>query len=272
MLLLATLLSAAPPQLGVSSRDGAITAGAAAGWAALALLEPSLVPAHCRWCDRDEAGLDTLSGFDRWGTGAIWSHRHAAEVASNVLIGAIPVGVFASEWALAAPQGTRRQLGEDLLVVAEAGAVQGLVNEVVKVLVARERPYAHLGLEPDSGGSDEVVSFYSGHTSTAFALVAAAGAVASSRHYPHAGVIWAVGFPVAATVGYLRIAAGKHYLTDVLVGAAAGTVIGFGLPLLLHPGAVPNGPVPPGAERLGPAVRTDERTPRPLVFTFGGQF
>jgi membrane-associated phospholipid phosphatase len=28
--------------------------------------------------------------------------------------------------------------------------------------------------------------------------------------------------------------ADKHYLTDVLVGAAAGTLFGVGMPLLLH--------------------------------------
>jgi hypothetical protein len=258
-LLLIAVLSATPPELNVSARDAVITASAAAAWGGLALMDPWLAPEHCRWCDRDAAGLDTLNGLDRLGTRLVWSDRHAAEVASNVVVGALPVGIFASQWALAAPEGTRLQLGQDLLVVAEAGAVQGLLNQVVKLLVARERPYAHLGLEPGPRTDDDDVSFYSGHTSTAFALVAAAGDVATVRRYPHAALVWAVGFPLAATVGYLRVAAGKHYLSDVLVGAAVGTLVGLGLPLLLHPGAVP--------EATAAAAHSSER---PVLFTLGG--
>ena len=35
-------------------------------------------------------------------------------------------------------------------------------------------------------------------------------------------------------MGYLRIAADKHYLSDVTVGAVLGTLIGAGIPLLFH--------------------------------------
>jgi membrane-associated phospholipid phosphatase len=38
--------------------------------------------------------------------------------------------------------------------------------------------------------------------------------------------------------------ADKHYLTDVLVGAAAGTLFGVGVPLLLHGRASSDGPTP----------------------------
>lgn len=266
-LLFAVLLSAAPPDLNVSARDGVMTASAALAWGGLALFEPRLAPDHCRWCDRDAKGQDTLNGFDGLGTGLVWSNGHPADVASNVLLGALPVGVFASQWALAAPEGTRLQLGEDLLVVTEAVAVQGLLNQVVKLLVARERPSVHLGLAPGPRTDDDDVSFYSGHTSTAFALVAAAGEVATLRRYPHAALVWAVGFPLAATVGYLRVAAGKHYLTDVLAGALVGTLVGLGLPLLLHPGAVKNGALP--ANALGPPGASGRSEP-PVMFTFGG--
>jgi membrane-associated phospholipid phosphatase len=256
-LLLATLLLAAPADLGVSARDGVITASAAAAWGGLSLLAPQLAPDHCRWCDRDAQGRDALNGLDRLGTGAVWTDRRAAALSSDLLVGALPLGVFAAEWALAAPAGTRGQLGEDLLIVAEAGAIQGVLNAGVKYLVARERPSVHLGQREGPPSLDDDVSFYSGHTSTAFALVAAAAEVASLRGYPHAGWIWALGLPLAAGVGYLRIAAGKHYLSDVLVGAAVGTLVGAGIPLLLHPGAVPN----------APALST-----RPVLFTFGSAF
>ncbi len=40
--------------------------------------------------------------------------------------------------------------------------------------------------------------------------------------------------PVASLTAYFRVAADKHYLTDVLAGAGVGSAIGFGLPYLAH--------------------------------------
>ncbi len=44
--------------------------------------------------------------------------------------------------------------------------------------------------------------------------------------------------PLAVSVPYFRMAADRHYLTDVLVGAAVGTAVGIGVPLAFH-GRVP---------------------------------
>ena len=57
-------------------------------------------------------------------------------------------------------------------------------------------------------------SFYSAHTALAFA-----SAFGSCRV--------SIALPIAAGTGYFRIAAGRHYLTDVLAGAAAGTLTGL---------------------------------------------
>lgn len=72
------------------------------------------------------------------------------------------------------------------------------VAELTKRLVHRERP----------DGSDRH-SFYSEHT--ALAVVATGWRVQ-------------VSVPVAIGAGYLRMGAGKHYATDVAVGAIAGLV------------------------------------------------
>jgi membrane-associated phospholipid phosphatase len=37
-------------------------------------------------------------------------------------------------------------------------------------------------------------------------------------------VIWAAGLALAATTAYLRMAADRHYLTDVLTGSAVGAL------------------------------------------------
>lgn len=71
--------------------------------------------------------------------------------------------------------------------------------EITKTLVHRTRP---------NGENNK--SFYSEHTALAF--------VASGWRYQ-------VSVPIALGTGYLRPAANKHYVTDVLVGAAVGAAV-----------------------------------------------
>ena len=67
---------------------------------------------------------------------------------------------------------------------------------------------------------------YSGHTSTSFVL--ATSYVLSMSHKKGLGRFWP--FIAAAGVGAMRVAAGKHFPTDVLVGA----VMGSGTALVVH--------------------------------------
>ena len=54
------------------------------------------------------------------------------------------------------------------------------------------------------------------------------------RGYTLAPLVWATSLPVALVTGYLRIAADRHYFTDVLVGAVLGSAIGFVVPFVFH--------------------------------------
>ncbi|MBI5330280.1 MAG: glycosyltransferase family 39 protein [Betaproteobacteria bacterium] len=64
-------------------------------------------------------------------------------------------------------------------------------------------------------------SFPSGHTTTAFVMLALAAAFLRNR----AGLLWL--FPLAALAGVSRIAVGAHWPLDVLAGAALGWVCGM---------------------------------------------
>lgn len=75
------------------------------------------------------------------------------------------------------------------------------ITEATKRLVPRERP-----------DRSDRKSFFSGHTA-----LACVGGMASARQ--------AIGSLLCAGAGYLRLAADRHWLTDVLVGAG----VGFGL-------------------------------------------
>lgn len=82
------------------------------------------------------------------------------------------------------------------------GATYGAVF-AAKALVHRQRPCA-----PDCGIDNPNYSFFSGHTALAFSTIG--------------GPRLAVSLPLAISTGGLRVAAGKHYLSDVLVGAGVG--------------------------------------------------
>lgn len=71
---------------------------------------------------------------------------------------------------------------------------------LTKRLIHRERP----------DGSDWQ-SFYSQHTASAMTA---------------AGWKYSVGIPIAVGAGYFRMAADKHYLSDVAAGAVAGFLVG----------------------------------------------
>ncbi|HMA96886.1 MAG TPA: phosphatase PAP2 family protein, partial [Polyangiaceae bacterium] len=125
----------------------------------------------------------------------------------------------------------------DLLIVAQATMLSVNVGQGIKLATARQRPDVHAGSESNrdqQASTEDNLSFYSGHTSVAFALAAASGTVATMRGYRMAPLVWTVGETVAVVSGYFRIAADRHYATDVLAGAVMGSFVGFAVPYFLH--------------------------------------
>ncbi|WP_047862704.1 phosphatase PAP2 family protein [Archangium gephyra] len=226
------------------TREGVITGVAGVLWiSSEAIFKKDLSPKTCRWCDRTVDGTDTLNAVDRWGRGVAadtLEGRERWDLWSNIGgFGVLPVGVLGAQYLLGSGSGAPLQYyAQDAAIIIETTAVAALVNQVVKFSVGRERPFVHALPEDQKGltkhPTDNNLSFYSGHTNMAFALVTAAGTVSELRGYKNRWLIWAVGLPAAASIGLLRMGADRHYLTDVLVGAAAGTVFGVGMPLLLH--------------------------------------
>lgn len=223
--------------------DGWVTGGAVAAALLLTAFENELTPAKCRWCV--PGPLDAQLRAD-----TLWANPSAADTTSTVLgVGVIPVSMIGFLVLSANASGNLSAGLADALLVAEAVSISQVLTQVVKVTVARQRPWAYYGPNPGGEGSASNQSFYSGHTSFAFATVAATLAVATLRAYPGAWIAGASGFAVSAFVGYLRMAADAHYFTDVLVGAAAGSLVGFAIPYLFHgrrdpsqPGAVSPAP------------------------------
>jgi membrane-associated phospholipid phosphatase len=126
--------------------------------------------------------------------------------------------------------GRQDERARDLAVTLEAGLVSAALVEVVKNVVSRPRPFVEF-CEPTPRVNlclnDSRKSFYSGHATIAFAMVTSGATVASMRGERHAGWLWGAGLTLAATTGYLRVAADRHHFSDVVVGAATGAAIGW---------------------------------------------
>jgi membrane-associated phospholipid phosphatase len=213
--------------------DVTVTAGGAAIWMTSELLKPELAPARCRWCSVDRFDANAREVL-------LWRDTSAADTMSNVAgFAVVPLAAFGLNALAAAHDGGLGQVGEDSVLIAEAWVASACVTQLTKMLVGRERPFVH-ALPADEKAltaqpSDNNLSFFSGHSSEAFALAAAAGTIGTMRGYRWAPLVWTVGGLGAATTGYLRVAADKHWLTDVLAGAVVGGAIGFAVPFFFHP-------------------------------------
>ncbi len=228
------------------TRDLTLTLSAAAFWGGTEAFKSHLAPTTCRIC-----GTNALDAWAR--DRLLWSGPERARTASDVLaFAALPAGVVAHSLLAARAGGDPAREGlVDLLVIAEAATLAGSLGQVVKLAAGRQRPFVHYGnfLEANRAPDpDDNLSFWSGHSSLTFSLAVGAGTVASLRGDRSAPWVWGVGLTAAAATGWLRIAGDKHYLTDVLTGAAIGSLAGWAVPYLLH--RREDGPPAPGAARV----------------------
>ena len=120
--------------------------------------------------------------------------------------------------------------------MSQAVLVNVALNQAVKVAADRPRPLVY-GLAADDpllDKNDNYLSFYSAHTSVVFAAGISYAKTFALRH-PQSRYRWLV-FAAAvgggATVGSLRVLSGRHFPTDVIAGAAAGTSMGLLIPQL----------------------------------------
>lgn len=160
----------------------------------------------------------------------VW--RPGVAKASNVAmlaVGAMPLAIFAG-----------REPRKDILKIALMGAEAGLTSlglvDLTKGLVHRTRPFMYGQAAPldEKLKQDARLSFFSGHT--AFTATACFfGAKLFHDYFPESKLrpwVWAAAALVPAGMGYLRMRAGKHFLTDVATGYLVGGAVGYLVPLL----------------------------------------
>lgn len=204
-----------------------LTVGAGAGWLAAELLRDTLVPEQCRWCDPP--------GFDRSARNAVvWNNTGRANAFSNYNAYLVSPLVGIGLLIASDHDASAARLIDDLLPIVETVALTQLVMQIAKLSFLRQRPYAHFDTTNAAFNSDDNLSFPSGHSSLGFAITTSAGLVAHWRGYKTEPYIWGVGITLSLTTEYLRMAADKHYLSDVLTGGLVGVGAGLLVPRLMR--------------------------------------
>ncbi len=141
---------------------------------------------------------------------------------------------------LLAGNNSRHKMGVTYLIVFEGMLINAGLTNLTKVLAKRPRPYAYNQINGELIPEDLLYSretlrsFFSGHTS----IVASNTFMAAKMlddFYPDNDAkpyYWATAALIPAITGYLRVKAGKHFITDVLVGFAVGATVGWVVPEL----------------------------------------
>ena len=180
---------------------------------------PALIHPRCP-CDPRE-----LNPLDRTVVG---NHSQLADVLSDVTVGAAVLVPLAYD---ARMDGFTRGLYDDAVVLVEVLGVNGALVTVVKDIVQRPLPRTYAN-DPSllhvPGGYR---SFYSGHTSTAFAALGYF-AYTLGLHGVRGAWPWVLEVVVGTGVAAERVLAGRHFYTDVAVGAAVGALVGWAVPAL----------------------------------------
>lgn len=167
-----------------------------------------------------------LSAVDRW---AVHSLSNAANVGSDVALAG--VGGFSAFAALVGLPAAQRR--GNVAVLAEAASWTAASAEWLKVVVRRKRPVLYTS-DAAAAASDRESqkSLPSGHASVAFAAATSYLVIARRQHLSHRVRNSILLYAGAVGVSVLRVAAGKHFPTDVLASAGLGVGIGWLVPTI----------------------------------------
>lgn len=130
--------------------------------------------------------------------------------------------------------GPRQGIGTTSVLLLETILLNTAVTDLTKILVRRNRPYLYNEFTEAKRKlrKKSRMSFFSGHSSTVAAMYVLSAKLYED-YYPDSrwrSTVWTTAILVPTTTALLRVKAGKHYFTDVLVGLLVGGAIGFLVP------------------------------------------
>lgn len=184
--------------------------------------------------DMASLNRNSVSSFDRW---AIGYHSPSLSNLSSGLAWA-EFALPAALTSLEIVRGQRPWHGAvtDAVILQEALMISGALSSYAKSFPIHSTPltYDPSVAMDEKSRPQNVSSFFSNHTSTAFTIATFTGYTYQLRNpeSPLVPWVWGTGLSMAAGVGALRIFAGKHFPSDVLMGAAVGSLCGYLVPKL----------------------------------------
>ncbi len=215
----------------ISRRDLWLTLIPALLWLGAVYARPYVIKPRCI-ADPAFCNPDSVFELDRPGLGLENTPADQYSDVTQQLAGYVGAGVpVALNFGLAAigritPAVALAQTGMDLAIWAQTVSWNGAINETTRLLVQRPRPYVYS--RPAEGNNfANYTSFYSGHTSFSAASSVALVMIMLARGAP---LLLTLGSILTAhllifSTGLFRVLAGRHFLSDVIVGAIAGTLI-----------------------------------------------
>lgn len=190
---------------------------------------------------------DQVNAFDR---SATQNYSDFAVGLSNVSIVSVATGAALVSLMPLLTNKKWRQTAVLATLYAEAFLITQGITGITKPIVGRYRPYLYnpnvaleKKLEKQGYGKR---SFFSGHSSLSFCSAVFLSKVVFDM-YPKSHWRFLVSggaLTLAAITGYARYAAGKHFGSDILVGAALGSVVGYLVPVMHKKRDVPVSVVP----------------------------
>lgn len=179
--------------------------------------------------DLNNLSKDEIWGVDRWAAGY---YSEQANKDSYIPFYAS----FVMPFALLFNENERNNAGQISVLFVETMATTGALFTITAGLVEKSRPLVYnetLGIE-ERLDSDEQRSFFAGHTAATAAASFFAAKIFNDFNpdSPLKPYVWGVAAAIPASVGYMRIKAGKHFLTDNLIGYGVGAAAGILIPEL----------------------------------------
>lgn len=172
----------------------------------------------------DFAGIDRLNipFFDRWNTVYNPTYAQISDILMAVQFLSPLTYAFGAEY--------KPQFQTNAIMYLETMSLNYGLNSITKSLVGRLRPFSYdtATIENVLFDYDTRYSFYSGHSSTAFASAVFNIIILTSQG---GGLNKTIGVTLnvvnATAVATLRVLAAKHFFSDVLVGAIIGSGIAY---------------------------------------------
>lgn len=168
-----------------------------------------------------------INSFDRFAT------NYGCKTLSNLSDYVVGI-IFFSPTLLLFDEKIQQQAFSTIVLYGETMLYAGALPMITKKIIPRFRPYTYNNNFDilTRMNFDSRTSFFSGHTCVAFASAVFLSSVFSDFN-PNSNLktyVWLSSLSAATLVGYLRVASGYHFPTDVIVGALVGSSIGYLIP------------------------------------------